>query len=113
MAGNGSDPFSGLPHCPVVDGAYYDALHLPTPWTPAILGQLFNHSVTCCWGVWPGNMSPSWLWFHNGFFTTEWIYVYEEEYQGDHHTMNEATFMAHWLGTLFASARAGEFTPYT
>lgn len=112
MAGTGENPFAGLSTCPVVEGAFYSHLQLGDPWT-AILGQLFNHSVTCCLGYWPGDTRLRWLWFHNGFTSGgAWIYVYQDEYTGDGHNMSEATFMSSWLGTLFASSRAGEFTPY-
>lgn len=95
------------------EGHYYTALELPRPWIPGILGQLFNHSLTAALGYWFGNPHLQWIWFHNGYNPgTEWHYIVASELNGDPHDMVEAEFMAGWLGTLFASPEAGEFTPY-
>lgn len=97
-----------------IEGRFYTALELPTPWVPGILGQLFNHSLTLAYGGWNGFPQNHCIWFHNGFLTMAgWIYVVEDELAGDHIQMSEAQFMADWYGTLFASPNAGEFTPYT
>jgi|SRR5215472_13342106 len=92
----------------------YTSLDLPRPWVPGILGQLFNHSVTGAYGGWNGYPKTHCIWFHNGnFIGGQWIYVIQDEFAGDHISMDEATFMADWYGTLVASAQTGQFTPYT
>lgn len=111
--GSGYDLPSIFPIFAGIEGRYYTALELPTPWVPGILGQLFNHSLTLAFGGWNGFPKSHAIWFHNGFFTGgHWLYVVQDELAGDHIVMDEATFMADWLGTLFASPDPGQFTPY-